>query len=973
MDANETYSVYWHSYNLLHFDLLKSFGLTDEAYGFSSAAHPYMHTHQGNMPRLFGALIYFLGATSIEAQVLITTFFIGTLSLIFSYLSLRRIANPLFSFIFSALLFTDYLQIGQWQVVTYRVWYGFLFFGILACITNLDSKYPIKWLAGSYGLFFLMFYNELVFAVMIATFAILFTAYWHRLNISLILKIWLAQALGAFSALALLFSQLILKFGLSVVKQDFSTTFNMRNFGNKEDWANSSMTFFSTNKIVYWTNHTDSSPLRNLFSFIHAQTMYVFQIYTPWLTLIVITILSGYLFSLICNSDKFSKFNLKIKYLFTPAVSFSKILLFLFTLVTIVFSLTYIKLFSSFELIDAVFSSLIGLIFMGIIYANLTNVDYLKIKSKSEYSKWNSFKPILLILTTSFLIFIIFYGPSQFVSTFQLLVFISTCLIILLLNLNKIKWLGNIKLSYLINFILLFIVIFLIFFTQRIFGLKILANYINQLKSGVYYIVFLSIFLAALIFLITELYKDKIINKLGLIKLSLTLRKTLGNHLFTQTTYLSFIILILLFHWRLYDQDYSTVWMRPFNFFGGELLARLLSIFSIVFGCLFISMSPYQFLSKKIITHLTNVFILFFIGEIAFFIVFLLSPGYVISGYLQRTAPFSVFFTSIPLTIAIYLLFAVGLNLKTKVFYDFEFYEISKQKKYVGFTGIRNQYVATLFLSSGISLALILYWAALQFSYATALPPNYFPFLKQLQKPPFLGKSAIVMTYAAPVAAMTGSWAYFDPSSHSHKTTKTENGYETERDMKNFLWLADGNINLDYKYPDYFICMWPQSLRNIVADRMKGFEPFDNVCPRMPIVIEAQNKSSAMKHELIDFDLSPRGSWAIVKLDHELPPLVKDIKAKVIRKNDGFYILPEYIYIQQQGTAEQDSLVEIISLNNLESNSRDQNAKVIAKGYGKKLIKIPSSFKGIIALRITPISIKKEGESTTSSKLYISE
>ena len=187
MDANETYSVYWHSYNLLHFDLLKSFGLTDEAYGFNSAAHPYMHTHQGNMPRLFGALIYFLGATSIEAQVLITTFFIGTLSLIFSYLSLRRIANPLFSFIFTALLFTDYLQIGQWQVVTYRVWYGFLFFGILACITNLDSKYQIKLLAGSYGLFFLMFYNELVFAVMIATFAILFTAYWHRLNISLIL------------------------------------------------------------------------------------------------------------------------------------------------------------------------------------------------------------------------------------------------------------------------------------------------------------------------------------------------------------------------------------------------------------------------------------------------------------------------------------------------------------------------------------------------------------------------------------------------------------------------------------------------------------------------------------------------------------------------------------------------------------------------------------------------------------------
>jgi hypothetical protein len=100
---------------------------------------------------------------------------------------------------------------------------------------------------------------------------------------------------------------------------------------------------------------------------------------------------------------------------------------------------------------------------------------------------------------------------------------------------------------------------------------------------------------------------------------------------------------------------------------------------------------------------------------------------------------------------------------------------------------------------------------------------------------------------------------------------------------------------------------------------------------------------------------------------------VKNIKAKVIRKNDGFYILPEYIYIQQQGTTEQDSLVEIISINNSQLNSHDQKAKVIAKGYGKKPIKIPSSFKGVIALRITPISIKKEGESTTSSTLYIAE
>src|SRR5258706_2787337 len=114
-DANESFSIYWHSYNLLHFDITKSFGLTDEAYGPSAAAHPYLHTHQGNMPRLFGALIYLLGANSIEAQIIVTTAVIGTAGIMFAFFTMRRLANPLFAFIFATLLLTDYLQFAQWN------------------------------------------------------------------------------------------------------------------------------------------------------------------------------------------------------------------------------------------------------------------------------------------------------------------------------------------------------------------------------------------------------------------------------------------------------------------------------------------------------------------------------------------------------------------------------------------------------------------------------------------------------------------------------------------------------------------------------------------------------------------------------------------------------------------------------------------------------------------------------------------
>src|ERR1700674_520128 len=69
MDNNESFSSLVHATNLDRFGFSSSFGLTDEAYGPNPAAHPYLHTHQGNFPRLFSFLIYKLGAHSVEAQI----------------------------------------------------------------------------------------------------------------------------------------------------------------------------------------------------------------------------------------------------------------------------------------------------------------------------------------------------------------------------------------------------------------------------------------------------------------------------------------------------------------------------------------------------------------------------------------------------------------------------------------------------------------------------------------------------------------------------------------------------------------------------------------------------------------------------------------------------------------------------------------------------------------------------------------
>ena len=56
-DSNETFSSIWHSYNFLNysFDLHK--GLADETFSNLDSAHSFIHTHQGNAPRLLGILL----------------------------------------------------------------------------------------------------------------------------------------------------------------------------------------------------------------------------------------------------------------------------------------------------------------------------------------------------------------------------------------------------------------------------------------------------------------------------------------------------------------------------------------------------------------------------------------------------------------------------------------------------------------------------------------------------------------------------------------------------------------------------------------------------------------------------------------------------------------------------------------------------------------------------------------------------
>ena len=128
-DNNETFSSLWHAYNLLNIDFNKHYGLADETFSTLVESHSFVHTHQGNFPRLFAVLLYFLGFTKANEQILLTFLIVGIPSFFCLYKVLLSTSNSkFFSVIGIIFLFTNFILFFQWLFVTYRIWYFYFIF-----------------------------------------------------------------------------------------------------------------------------------------------------------------------------------------------------------------------------------------------------------------------------------------------------------------------------------------------------------------------------------------------------------------------------------------------------------------------------------------------------------------------------------------------------------------------------------------------------------------------------------------------------------------------------------------------------------------------------------------------------------------------------------------------------------------------------------------------------------------------------
>lgn len=786
MDNNESFSSLWHATNLYHFGLEHSFGLTDEAYGFAPEAHPYVYTHQGNFPRLFALILYAAGARTVEAQIVITTFTIGLAALLLAFTFLSRLSgNRAFAALACTLLFTDYVLVAQWQVVTYRVWHAFFVFAVFLCVDRFDRDLR-GWLLLALASACL-FYFELIFAVFIAVAAGLYVLLRNSKRPGTAVLAGTALGAGGLLSVFVLCAQIVLYMGWDAFLRDAGYTFTARNhFSDTGSAVAVLREFMESNRIVFWYNLFDASGYRTPFHLLASVTDYELQIHTPHLILLLVlpaTIYAGMFLEL-------GRATTKLPWLQDSVVRWTR-------------------------------------------YAVVRVLPYAFVAGYLLHRWWRGKFGWLLLLSLALigvLLCLVWLAHGARGRRAPL-----AGLAVLAAGLVGLTFIGS-----------LFVVLLLALFSP--FGLGAwpmggVLSFAWIAPSGLVY----AAAAATVVYLLVIRDRSagtgvtRLVPKESSIPaLSLAIEVNVA------------AIIVMLAHALLYQPHYQMLWREITNFILPAPLPQLLVVLAIllVHG---VAQMGYERLRADPLREVVKPVGLFLCaGYAAYAIVYFLSPGYVLTGYRFRLAPFSVFVTDVMIALGIYLIYRLAAAVTA----------------WRGWRAPQRWGVAA-------GALVILQWANNQAAYMSLVPPDGLGILKTLSQPPYRGASFVSNTYAAPFAAFTGQWAYNDPEL-AKAIVEERDGVRRLKTSDHYLWLADRDRNPDYRRPQYFICLMPQSL-SAVQDQLQKTNadgPGYSGCGHMGIVryAVAGRKDVLPRAELIAMDTEGRRkngyeSWAILRLD----------------------------------------------------------------------------------------------------------
>ncbi|MCP4005674.1 MAG: hypothetical protein GY725_15905 [bacterium] len=841
-DNNESFSAYFHALNLHDYGFEKSFGITDESFAFHAEAHPYAYTHGGNFPRFPVLLLYVLGARTVEMQIAISTFTFGLATILMAFALFRRLANAEFAAVACTLLITDYLMFAQWNVGTWRVWQGFLFFASMHCALGCTGSKRRTWLALTFPVFVSLFYCELVFATQVAILAALWAGWELRERPVRVLTTWTIQLSSAFAGAGIIVWHNVKYLGREGFLTDLRLTFLARNTAmSPEALSEQARSFAEANHLAFWYSFSGEDSLRNLSDFLENFFRFELGIYSPALVLLALTLLLG----LAGNA------------------------------------------------------------------ASIRLDSWAAKPQRAGRVRWPS-------------------GPMA-VSAFSVLF--------------------------------------------ALFAITVItdSSFVNALRKE---------------YPGSSLFKgfESVGLVLGSLAILLWCRAALSR-IWSEaapgarsaaTLALPFLLAaFVLFQHNLYSKQSRPLWAAVAEPWGTVVILKLAIIAAAGYGSLVVAGRHRDSSTPGFLRPLRGLGPFVGFAFLSYSIIYLISPGYLRSGYLVRYAPFTVYFHLVPFAIALY----------TTICWARE--EISRWSRSStarertgsdeGSAGARAGFVAQLSslaplaISVGVAAFFTAYWLIMQVMYVGIFQPDHYGFLRELRKPIYQGASFVASNYAAPVAAFTGNWAYYDPDFQKGEIAIGDDGYEVSREFK-YLWLADRLENPDYRTPGYFICMVPQNMYRGASLSNRRRPVPRHGCSNLGIVKMAlESGPKLLSHELVARDQSGRDHWAILKLDWDYPPYLKELDGRGNRVNlcaerssGDLRVRVDYEYAQQQGKPETGSSLQLYLL----SESAEE-PKRLAQSENRSEILLPADFIGEIRAGVTPATATKTGEEFLSAPVEI--
>ncbi|MDF1757016.1 MAG: hypothetical protein P1U74_01770 [Legionellaceae bacterium] len=865
-DNNETFSSLIHAQNLFHFGLKDSLGLTDEAYGLIKEAHPYVYTHQGNFPRFYSFLLYYLGIRSAEWQIFVSTFTIGLAGILFCYHYFCKHVSTLFAAIFCLLLMTDYIMFAQWHINTWRVWHLFFFFSSFLCCHGLNDQKWKLYIPISILNFACLYYTEIVYASFVFFSASIYLLLFPSCTLKRKLFNVFIISLGVLLSIVVLVEQNIIYLGWDNFLEDMSYTFTARN--NVLSWEETSKVkdFYYSHKIVFWDNFNIYEHIRDPLVIIQTWYRYCLLPYGPFINLSAfITILGSFLSYLTLkfeqkSNSRFMKLVQQPNSIRTFVISTSCVAG-LFFLEYIMRPSTWNGRFGHVSLLTVSFTILICLSSALFIYKNSNNLCLSKTRS---FLKFTLMSPASLIIffALSALLNIIFLSqvihPMQWNVSFiyraalALLIGCITFRISLYLlrfffkNNKTLRGYSNVVLKSKSVFTFITTIAFIIslaFLTFVSFPITWSRPQISTIFQGMQLnIIILFVLLFVIKFTNQELDKNKLANKNILL-------------------ILYFFFTIILSYCMYYLDGFSGPIATYIQLHTVKALSQP-SVMLFILGVILFISNPLTYSSHQpsennaVLITFKKLLPFLCATALGFLCVYMVFPGYVRSGYLWRYCCFSVF---------------AHISI-----YAWLFYVISMRAFNIKINGLKN--TATLakeYFISALALLLLLtfsyLWLDLQWLYIKEFPPGDFNFVKLLKNKPFYKKSIVANTYAAPFSYVTQSWAYSDPvfGQNDGNIIKDPTNVHFNRDLR-YMWVADASQNKDYLTQDYFVC-W----QSYYSFDLLGFpKPKCYDFPLIQLVRNAKNVDFIL--EEVEHDQSGRDKWSIVALKKPSAPKDKD-------------------------------------------------------------------------------------------------